>query len=132
MRKKILSSFTLFRGGGLDQKCESSHFFFFSSENFPNSGCFSTSVEYGQTDNTDSRVTLATEKTCRLCLTIPYIPFRYISTSDGTNLQLQHQLLSSFITFKNSDPEGKIKVIRDLEDFKSENIGLGFQIVLVR
>ena len=96
------------------------------------SGCFSTSVEYGQTDNTDSRVTLATEKTCWLGLTIPYIPFRYISTSDGTNLQLQHQLLSSFITFKNSDPEGKIKVIRDLEDFKSENIGLGFQIVLVR
>ena len=32
--KKKLLSFTLFRG--LDQKCESSHFFFlFSSENFP-------------------------------------------------------------------------------------------------
>ena len=29
MRKKNFLCFTLFRGGGLDQKCESSHFFFF-------------------------------------------------------------------------------------------------------
>ena len=84
--------------------------------------------------NMDKRTILFLESLSRLKRHVGfvYIPFRYISTSDGTNLQLQHQLLSSFITFKNSDPEGKIKVIRDLEDFKSENIGLGFQIVLVR
>ena len=36
-KKNKFLSFTLFRGGGLDQKCEISHFFLFLSENFPKS-----------------------------------------------------------------------------------------------
>ena len=45
MRKKKLLSFTLFRGEGLDQKCKSSHFFFFLREKVLKNSCLSRLID---------------------------------------------------------------------------------------
>ena len=61
--------------------------------------------------------------------------FRYLCTSTG--IKWQHMLLSSFVNFKISSAEGKIKVVSQLENLhsimkKSKGAGNGFQIILLR